>query len=146
MAKGKSLQRIQPEFLFLQGGYIRCLYCRRYQRKTTPLLYLYGAKQNDKSSTQGGETGAEAARSIPSPCANESKALAVLPEAPCSEAGFCNLPPPTCLSSQRYTSEWHRLSHSGLRRCVRVCARTSKLHSTHLLIVLKGEKEKDRHT
>lgn len=57
-----------------------------------------------------------------------------------------NLPPPTCLSPQRYTSEWHRLSHSGLRRCVRVCARTSKLHSTHLLIVLKGEKEKDRRT
>lgn len=46
---------------------------------------------------------------------------------------------PSTPSPLRYTSAWHRLSHSGLRRRVRVCARTSKPHSTHLLICVRGK-------
>lgn len=46
------------------------------------------------------------------------------------------------LSPLQYTSAWHRLSHSGLRRRVRVCARTSKQHSTHLLIRARAKERK----
>lgn len=57
---------------------------------------------------------------------------------PIRPGGFCILYP--YLSPVWYTSAWHRLSHSGLRRRVRVCARTPKPHSTHLLIHVRGKK------
>lgn len=47
-------------------------------------------------------------------------------------------PPPFARLLRRCASERHRLSRSGLRRRVGVCrGRTSKLHSTFLLIVLE---------
>ncbi len=62
------------------------------------------------------------------------------PLKPVQQGEFYILPP--CLSPVGYTSAWHRLSHSGLRRRVGVCARTSKPHSTQLLIHVRGKKRK----
>lgn len=58
---------------------------------------------------------------------------------PVQQAEFCS---PPLTSPLQYTSAWHRLSHSGLRRHVRERASTSKLHSTHLLIGMRGKKRK----
>lgn len=88
---------------------------------------------------------------ISSRCANEGEALAEEPEGPCSRGSGARAsqshPPPFARLLRRCVSEWHRLSRSGLRRRVGVCrGRTSKLHSTLLLIVPEGGGGKERHT